>query len=101
MSWKSRGKQVTLQEAIANAKMEATPYWHGSPPIFTAYPIEGKNQLFPLDPVFEKQPWMIAIRDITHPSALTDLPLLQEFYERYSAYGLGILLIAQPRYSYF
>ena len=100
-AWKPREKTLTREEAIAAAKKDAAPYWYGASPLFAAYPIGGKIQAFPLDPVFEKQNWLVVVKDLTHPSAMLDLQILQEFHRRYNDYGLGIVLVIEPHYSYF
>ncbi len=100
-AWRGREKTLTREEAIAMAKKEAASSWYGSPPLFAAYPMGGKIQAFPLDPIFEKQNWLVVVKDLSHPSAMLDLQILQEFHHRYGDYGLGIILVLEPHYSYF
>lgn len=100
MVWKPREKEVTREEAIAQAKKDLAPIWFNSQPLLAALNAGGQWQAFPLDPSFEKLNWLVIVKDPTHPSALIDVPLLLEFHKRYGDYGLNILYLQQSHYSY-
>lgn len=93
------GKELTREEALEKAKQEVSHQWLNSSPLIGAFPAGGKLQLFPLDPIFQKQGWLIFFKDPTHPSAPHEWKILHEFHKRYSDYGFNIILVLDPHYS--
>jgi hypothetical protein len=102
MSWKKKERELSQEEAIELARKELEPYWLGSKPLLAAVkPGQGAEvQAFPLDPIFVKNRWLIALLDPTTFSGETTLFYLREFFRRYADHDLSFLLLCRSVYSY-
>ena len=103
MAWKGwkKDEQMTLSEAMAQAKAELTPFWHGSPPLLIGLNVNGKSQIFPLEEAFKKQNWLIYLLDATDFSGRGMLVYAREFHKRYGNLGLNSMAVFRSGYSYF
>jgi hypothetical protein len=100
MVWKPKEKELTKEEAIALAKSELSQYWLNSTPLFTATEVDGQASLFPLDRVFEKKSWLIAILDPTCYRARVLIDFFKVWSERYVGYDVGFSLVLAPKYPF-
>src|SRR4051812_43129684 len=97
--WKSKEKEISVEEATALAKQELAPFWFGSSPLLVGVFIDEKYIAVPLEESFNKKPWLLFFIDMTDFSSETLLLYSQEWHRRYHQNNLGVLMIAQPLYS--
>ncbi len=100
MVWKPKEKELTQEEAIALAKKELSPFWFGSGPLLAGIKTGARTTVYPLDPAFTENPWLIAFVDTTSFAGETTVTFLREFYRRYNSNGLRFLLVIHPRYEF-
>jgi hypothetical protein len=100
MTWKPKEKELTREEAIEQAKKGLIPFWFGSSPLFAGVRLEEGVSLFPLNPEFLKKSWLIFLLDPTTFSGESVFTYIKEWWRRYNSYGLDILIIIIPPYSF-
>jgi hypothetical protein len=100
MTYKPPEKDLTPDEAISLAKKELAPFWFNISPQIAAVREANRSIVFPLNPAFSKQPWLIFLADPTELSTGAASVFLKEWAQRYSVHQLGILVILYPTYSY-
>ncbi len=99
MAWKPKEKELTLEEAIALAKKELAPFWHGSPPLIAA--VQGRGtSAFPLDPEFTKKSWFIVFLDPTNFEGEASARTAREFARRYEPENLHFLAVLHPSFHF-
>lgn len=93
MSWKSRTKELSPEEALARAKADFASYWFHSDPLIVPIKREGEVQAFPLTEEFRKGSWLIWFLDPTRLDFESALYYVRELNKRYGSLGLTSLLI--------
>lgn len=99
MAWKPKEKELTLEEAVALARKELAPLWHGSPPLIAAIQGRGMNA-FPLDPEFTKKSWFIVFFDPTNFEGEAAARIAHEYARRYEPEGLHFMAVLKPSYHF-
>jgi hypothetical protein len=100
MIWKPKEKELTLDEALALAKKELTPFWLGSPPLIAGIEWNGTFQVVPIDSEFNKKSWMIFLIDPTDFEGENAMLHAKEWHRRYALNRLGFILVLVPSYNY-
>lgn len=100
MIWKPKEKDLTLEEAIEMARKELAPFWFGKGPQIAGVFSNGVYSVFPLNPEFTKESWLVLIVDPTQYSGEVGLHYAKEWFSRYSILHLNILLIFTATYSF-
>ncbi|MBC7691892.1 MAG: redoxin family protein [Methylotenera sp.] len=100
MVWKPKEKEATLEESIAAAVKEYTPFWFGSTPLLCGVRSGEKVQAQPLNPSIIQGMWMIFFGDMTDSTGETGLFYLHEFKRRYEHLGVHFIWVVQPRYAF-
>lgn len=95
MAWKRKEKELSPEEAIAAAKADAAPFWAGLPPQFTVVDSPAGIQLFPLEPKFADQTWLLAFLDLTDVMGENMAIFLKEWRRRYAAFDIQTLLVLE------
>ena len=93
MPWKPKEKELSIEQALKEAKSEAYPYWNFILPQFVAVQDQSHYSLYPLDPTFGEKFWMLLI---VEPSCFHTRPFLSFFEEytgRYRTIDMGFLII--------
>lgn len=100
MIWKPKEKELTLEEAVNLATKELAPYWFDCRPQVAGVKVDGKTSVFPLDPEFSKNTWLLFFIDFTDFSGTSAVTYAKEWYKRYHVHQLKILLILPKSYSF-
>ncbi|MBI2712684.1 MAG: hypothetical protein HYX41_07525 [Bdellovibrio sp.] len=100
MIWKPKEKDLTLEEAVEMARKELAPFWFGKSPQIAGVYANGNYSVFPLNPDFSKDPWLILIIDPTQYSGEGAILYAKEWHKRYSELGLNFLLLVTATYKY-
>jgi hypothetical protein len=100
MNWKSKQKELSLEEALKEAKKELTPYWIGSPPLLAPLEANGKITLHPLTDEFLTKERLILILNPVAFSSREALIYFNEWFRRYSEHSIDFLLILQSVYRF-
>jgi hypothetical protein len=100
MVWKPKEKELTPEEAVALAKKELRPFWHGSAPLLAGVAHGGRVTAHPLDPEFLKRPWLIVFIDPTDFSGESVFLHIREFVKRYQQHDLGFLIVLSPTFQF-
>lgn len=101
MSWKPKKKEITPEEAIAQAKKDLAPFWHGSSPLLAGVRQGEKYTVHPLDPSFHEKSWMLFFIDPTDQAGELTTLLAREWNRRYQQLGLESLIVLSPYYPAF
>ena len=96
MVWKPKEKELTREEAVALATKELAPFWHGCPPLFAA----ARGSVFPLDPKFHSQSWMLLFTDPLLYSGESTLQYAIEMYKRYSPHNLNFCIVLRATHAF-
>jgi hypothetical protein len=99
MIWKPKEKELTREDAVAQAKEELAPYWFGISPQFAGVPSSGGYDALPLDEKFLKKSWLIFFFDPTEFSGQIACEFANEWYQRYSMHSLEFLFVLIPPYQ--
>jgi hypothetical protein len=101
MAWKKKEKQLTPEEAVAQAKRDLAPFWHGCDPMIAA--VRGPNGVtaHPLDTEFSSRPWLLFFLDPTDFSGEAALVFAREWHKRYREHDLHMLIVFRPGYGWF
>ncbi|HUP58655.1 MAG TPA: hypothetical protein VM598_14445 [Bdellovibrionota bacterium] len=100
MVWKPKEKELTLEEAIEQARRELSPFWLGCAPMLAANRGEdGKLSVFPLTKEFSEVPRVFLFVDPTQPGSEYLLQFGREWGRRYQAHGCGFLAALRTPYS--
>ena len=96
MGWKRREKELTREEALAQAKKEVAPFWHRIAPQFSPVDTSTGVSIFPLEEKFMKSEWIIAFLDLTNPECVAQADYLREWHKRYSQFEITFLVVYYP-----
>lgn len=100
MVWKAKEATLTQEQAIALARKELAPYWFGSEPLFAAMKTPERTVIVPLESEFSKKHWILFLVDPSELSANVSYGYAEEWYRRYHALGVGILMLFSSHYSF-
>ncbi len=98
MVWKLKERDLTLEEALEQAKVALSPYWFNSPPLIGV--IKGADpsvfSLHPIDPQFLTKRWFLGFADPMTNDGESLIRLMVELNDRYGSLNLGFVLILKP-----
>ncbi|MCM2323803.1 MAG: hypothetical protein NDJ90_11140 [Oligoflexia bacterium] len=97
-AWKPKEKPLTLEEAVALAKRNLNRYWIGSEALLATVSDAGRVTAYPLSPDFAKRDWLLFFIDPTGYSGESALAYTEEWHRRFSAQGLGIIVVLKIPY---
>src|SRR5581483_9150852 len=96
MVWKPKEKELTPEEAVAAAKKELAPFWHGSPPLLAGVLSPQGVTAHPLDPAFGAKSWLLFFLDPTDAAGESAFSYARELHRRYHQHNVGCLLVFRP-----
>jgi len=100
MAWKPKEKELTKDEAVALARSELAPYWHGSRPLLAPVKTADKTTVYPLDDDFYDKVWLIAFLNPTDIAGENVVSFLKEMNKRYSGIAVRCLCVLVPAYKF-
>lgn len=93
MAWKPKEKPLTQEEAIALARKDLAPNWHGCPPLFAGVRGTQGATVHPLDAAFTEGNWILLFSDPTELNVNGVRDVAAEWHQRYQAHRLGVILV--------
>jgi|GEM_PF-6372337 len=100
MVWKPKERELTREEAIEAARKLLAPNWYHASPLFMAGPSPEGIKIFPLDEVFSRGRWLIALLDPFTPSGTLALRHLKVLHARHIPHELGTIVICRSPHEY-
>ena len=100
MVWKPKERELTREEAIEAAKKLYAPNWYHSVPLFMAGPAADVMRIFPLDDLFSKGRWLIALVDPFSPSGVIALRHLKNLHARHSPHEMSTLVVCRSPHEF-
>ena len=100
MVWKPKERELTREEAIEAARKLFAPNWYHSAPLFMAGPSTEGTRIFPLDEVFSRGRWLIALLDPFSPSGVIALRHLKALHARHSPHELGTIVVCRSPHDF-
>lgn len=98
--WKPKERNLTPEEAIAQATEALKPFWYKSDPLIAATVNASGAHVFPLDPSFREKSLLIFLVDPTSVLRKEALVYAREYYKRYAQSDVNFLMILKGSYSY-
>lgn len=99
MAWKPKERELTPEEAIAQAKATVAPLWFNSSPLLIALKKNKQTSVYPLDATFKNKQLLIVFCDLFDPTIETVLYLLKEWLMRYHSFDFTAMVVFQPKYK--
>jgi len=98
MVWKLKERELTLDEALEQARAALSPFWTNSRPLLAVIKFgeAGTFSLHPIDSEFLKKRWVLGFADPVTSEGESLVRLISELEKRYSVLNLGFILILKP-----
>ena len=97
--WRKKERELTIDEAMRLAKIEALPYWFNSPPLIGGVKMGNASSVYPLHDKFKQSPWLIYFLDVTDLNGEATIYHLKQWSTRYSPFGLASLIVLRLIYD--
>ncbi len=97
---RKKNKELTKDEAIAQAKEDLAQYWFGCDPLFATVTTPQGVSLFPLSERFQKKYWLVSYFDPTNYSGEVTVNYVAEFYRRFQGLQVQFLSILAASYGF-
>lgn len=101
MVWKPKEKEISIEDAMAQAAKDLAPFWYQSSPLLAGLRTGDGFAVVPLVQDFTKKSWLIFFVNPTDYAGETALLFAKEWEKRYSGFGLSILYVLPPDYSFY
>jgi hypothetical protein len=100
VSWGRRARELTRDEAIAQARLELAPYWFGAEPMLVGLEDGSEIHAFPLEGNFTRETWLVLLADSTTFWGSSIIECVRAWEERYRLVGLNILVVYHALYQF-